>query len=255
MRTIALVNNKGGQGKTTTAVNLSAFLSMQGKRILLIDLDSQKSASLSLGFDNNEDKTIANVLIEGEPIENAIKKTEVANLDIIIGDIALSNLDVIIAGIKGREHKLKDSLKAVKNQYDYIFLDSPPSLSLLTINALTASDYVLVPVTPQYLSMEGLRQLLSVINKIKNTMNARVELLGIVFTMVDYRMKVTDEVIKTIRSHFKKEVFKTVIRQNVKLIEAPSFSKTIFDYAGSSSGAEGYRSLGREVIKRCQSKN
>lgn len=255
MRTIAIVNNKGGQGKTTTAVNLSAFLSMQGKKTLLIDMDSQRSASISLGFDNDEDKMIASVLLEDEPIENAIKKTEIDNLDIIVGDITLSNLDVRIAGIKGREHKLKDSLKAVKNQYDYIFLDSPPSLSLLTINALTASDYVLIPVTPQYLSMEGLRQLLSVISKIKNTMNARVKLLGIVFTMVDYRMKVTDEVIKTIRDHFKKEVFKTVIRQNVKLIEAPSFSKTIFDYAGSSSGAEGYRSLGREVIKRCQSKN
>ena len=255
MRTIALVNNKGGQGKTTTAVNLSAFLTAQGKKTLLIDLDSQKSASLSLGFDDNEDKTIASVLIEDEPIQNAIKKTSVVNLDIIVGDIALSNLDVIIAGIKGREHKLKDSLKVVKNQYDYIFLDSPPSLSLLTINSLVASDYVLVPVTPQYLSMEGLRQLLSVISQIKNTMNARVKLLGIVFTMVDYRMKVTDEVIKTIRAHFKKEVFKTVIRQNVKLIEAPSFSKTIFDYAGSSAGAECYRSLGREVIKRCQSKN
>ena len=255
MKTIALVNNKGGQGKTTTAVNLSAFLAAQEKKTLLIDLDSQKSASLSLGFDDNEDKTIASVLIEDEPIQNAIKKTSVDNLDIIVGDIALSNLDVIIAGIKGREHKLKDSLKVVKNQYDYIFLDSPPSLSLLTINSLVASDYVLVPVTPQYLSMEGLRQLLSVISKIKNTMNARVKLLGIVFTMVDYRMKVTDEVIKTIRDHFKKEVFKTVIRQNVKLIEAPSFSKTIFDYAGSSAGAECYRMLGREVIKRCQSKN
>lgn len=256
MTTIALVNNKGGQGKTTTAVNISAFFSTHNKKVLLIDMDSQNSASLSLGFDKNVNSpNIASVLIDNIPITEAIKKTSVNNLDIITGNISLSNLDITIAGTQARERKLQNSLTPIRKRYDYIFIDSPPSLSLLTINSLLASDYVLIPITPQYLSMEGLRQLLTVINRVKTTMKARVELLGIVFTMVDYRMRITQEVIDTLRNHFKNKIFKTVIRQNVKLIEAPSFSKSIFDYAPNSLGAQCYKNLARELLRKCQSKD
>lgn len=250
----SVISMKGGTAKTTTAVNLAAYLALGGLRILLIDLDPQNFATISAGLEWREAKaTIATAFLEDGQLADAILPGKVPNLDIIPGDRRLASTDVMLADTKGRERILKDKIEKLRHRYDHILIDNPPSLSLLTINALMASDYYVITVSPSFLSLVGLQSLLETVDMVKKNMHATVELLGILPTMVDLRMKVTTEVIDLLRDHFKEKVFKNVIRQNVKLLEAPAHGKTIFEYDSGSLGAMCYMYFGKEFLSRCRS--
>ncbi|MDB4931590.1 MAG: Cobyrinic acid ac-diamide synthase [Myxococcaceae bacterium] len=250
---IALVNNKGGVAKTTTAVNLAAGLATRTRRVLLADLDSQGSASFSLGVARADlAPSSAEVLLDGVPIRSAIRPTSVEGLDLLTGSMALANADLALADVKGRERRLAEALAPVRDDYAFILLDCPPSLSMVPINALVAADAFLVPVTPQYLAVEGLVNLMEATELLRRGTGARASLLGLVLTQVDRRPKVTGEVIDLIRGHYGDRVFKTEIPINVRLSEAPSFGQTIFGHDPSSSGAEAYRRLATEVLQRCR---
>jgi chromosome partitioning protein len=250
---LALVNNKGGVGKTTTAVNLSAALASKDRQVLLIDLDSQGSASLSLGVPRADlHPSSADVLLDGVAIRNTLRSTLVEGLDLLTGSMELANADLFLSEVSGREGQLKTALHPVREDYDFIILDCPPSLSLLSINALVAVDAFIVPVSPQYLALEGLVNLMEAVGRIHGEVGTVGSLLGLVLTLVDYRTKVTSEIVQMIRDHYKDRVFKTEVRTSIRLAEAPSFGKSIFDYAASSSGALAYQSLAEEVIVRCR---
>jgi chromosome partitioning protein len=248
---IACIQSKGGVGKTTSSVNLSHALTMHKQRVLLIDLDSQGSASLSLGIPReNITPSIADVLMEELPIEDAIRQTDIEDLHLVTGSVALANFDVTLAGNHKRMEVIKDSLKSILTKYDTIILDCPPTMSLLPVNALVACDHYLVPVTPHYLSLEGLVNLLDAIDRIKAGIGATGSLLGILLTMVDQRAKVTAEISDIIRQQFQSDVFNTEIRTNIKLAEAPSFGKTIFQHDWNCTGAEAYQALAKEIIQK-----
>ena len=251
MKIIALVNNKGGVGKTTSAVNLAAGLVAAGRRVLLADLDAQGSASLSLGLTRADlSPGSAEVILDGHPIREAIRPTSVKGLDILPGSMALASADLVLSAVAGREVVLKDALTPIRGDYDFTVLDCPPSLGLLTVNALTAADFFIVPVTPDYLSLEGLVNLLDAVERIKKGIGKAAGLLGILLTLADYRLNVTEEIGQMIRGYYGRLVFKAEIRGNVRLKEAPSFGKTIFDYDNGSAGAEAYLQLTKEVLKR-----
>ena len=252
MKIIALVNNKGGVGKTTSAVNLAAGLIAAGKKkVLLVDLDAQGSASLSLGLTRADLLPgSAEVILDGHPIREAIRPTSVKGLDILPGSIALASADLVLSAVAGREVVLKDALTPIRGDYDFTVLDCPPSLGLLTVNALTAADFFIIPLTPDYLSLEGLVNLMDAVERIKAGLGRAADLLGILLTLADYRLNVTEEIGRMIRGYYGRLVFKTEIRGNVRLKEAPSFGKTIFDYDNGSAGAEAYRQLTKEVLKR-----
>ena len=252
MKIIALVNNKGGVGKTTSAVNLSAGIAAGKKKILLVDLDAQGSASLSLGL-TRADLTpgTAEVILDGLPIREAIRPSSVKGLDILPGSMTLASADLALSIVKGREVVLKDALTPILGDYDFAVLDCPPSLGLLTVNALTAADFFIIPLTPDYLALEGLVNFMAAVEKIRAGIGGKVAApLGILLTLADYRLNVTEEIGKMIRGHWGRLVFKTEIRGNVRLKEAPSFGKTIFDYDNRSAGAEAYRELTKEVLHR-----
>ena len=251
MKIIALVNNKGGVGKTTSAVNLAAGLVAERRRVLLVDLDAQGSACLSLGL-VRADLTpgVAEVILEGLPIREAIRPSSIKGLDILPGSMALASADLALSIVTGREVVLKAALGPVLGDYDFAVLDCPPSLGLLTVNALTAADFFLVPVPPDYLSLEGLVNLMDAVKKIKAGIGKAADLLGILLTLADYRLNVTEEIGRMIRGYYGRLVFKTEIRGNVRLKEAPSFGKSIFDYDKRSAGAEAYRQLTKEVLQR-----
>ena len=248
---VALVNNKGGVAKTTSAVNLAAGIAAEGLRVLLCDLDAQGSASLSLGLSRADlSPGAAEAILEGLPIREAIRPSSVKNLDILPGSMALASADLVLADVKGRESVLKDKLKSIMADYDFVVLDCPPSLGLLTVNALTAADFFIIPLTPDYLALEGLVNLLEAVEKIRSGIGKTADLLGILLTLADRRLNVTEEIGNIIREHYEDLVFKTEIRVNVRLKEAPSFGKTIFDYDAKSAGAEAYRALTKEVLHR-----
>lgn len=249
--TLALVNNKGGVGKTTSAVSLAAGMVEEGRRVLLADLDAQGSASLSLGLSRADLRPgSAEVILEGWAARTAVRPSYIEGLDVLPGSMALASADLFLADVEGREAVLRSALSPIRGDFDVIILDCPPSLGLLTVNALTAADFFIVPMTPDYLALEGLVNLLEAVEKIREGIGKAAELLGVLLTLADYRLNVTDEIGGMIRKHYGKAVFRTEIRGNVKLKEAPSFGKTIFDYAGGSSGAEAYRLLTREVLQR-----
>ena len=251
-RIIALVNNKGGVGKTTSAVNLAAGLVAERRRVLLVDLDAQGSASLSLGLSRADLKPgVAEVILDGLPIRQAIRPSSVNGLDILPGSMTLASADLALSVVTGREVVLKNALKPILGDYDFAVLDCPPSLGLLTVNALTAADFFIIPLTPDYLSLEGLVNFMDAVEKIRSGIGGKVAApLGILLTLADYRLNVTEEIGKMIRGYYGRQVFKTEIRGNVKLKEAPSFGKTIFDYDKGSAGAEAYRELTKEVLRR-----
>ncbi len=252
---IACIQSKGGVGKTTSAVNLGHALAAQKQRVLLMDLDSQGSASLSLGVSRNEiTPSIADVLINGCQMEDITRQTSVKDLHLITGSMELANFDVTMANKDRRTDILKDVIKSVSHKYDTIILDCPPTMSLLPVNALVACDHYLVPVQPHYLALEGLVNLLDAIDRIKAGIGAKASLLGILLTMVDQRAKVTAEISDIIRGQFKSDVFKTEIKTNIKLAEAPSFGKTIFQHDWNCTGAEAYQALAKEVIQRTKGK-
>ena len=249
--TLALVNNKGGVGKTASAVSLAAGLAAEGRRVLLADLDAQGSASLSLGLVRADlQPGTAEVILDGRQVRDAIRPSSVAGLDILPGSMKLASADLALADVKGREAVLKAALTPIRADYDFIVLDCPPSLGLLTVNALTAAGFFLIPVTPDYLALEGLVNLLEAVERIRAGIGKAAELLGVLLTLADYRLNVTQEIGGMIRKHYGRAVFKTEIRGNVRLKEAPSFGKTIFDYDAGSAGAEDYRALTKEVLGR-----
>ena len=249
---LALINNKGGVGKTTTAVNLAAALARDGRRVLLIDLDSQGAASLSCGLSRAELRpSIADVLFGSAPLKTVIRTSAMPMLDLIPGSNDLADADRVLAASQDRETRLRQVIDGVRSNYDSILIDCPPSLSLLSSSALLASDAYLVPVPPHYLALGGLASLLDGVNKLCDSGQGEVaELLGFVMTMVDYRNKTTVTMVDALRKNWKENVFKTEIRVNVKLAEAPQHGKSIFDYASDSTGAKSYKALAKEVMNR-----
>jgi chromosome partitioning protein len=251
-RTVALVNNKGGVGKTTSSVNLAAGIAAGSRRIiLLVDLDAQGSASLSLGL-SRADLTpgTAEVILDGLRIKEAIRPSSVAGLDILPGSMTLASADLALSDVKGREVVMKNALKPILADYDFIILDCPPSLGLLTVNALTTADFFIVPLTPDYLALEGLVNFMDAVEKIRAGIGKAAAPLGILLTLADRRLNVTEEIGRMIRDYWGRLVFKTEIPGNVRLKEAPSFGKSIFDYDSGSTGAEAYRELTKEVLQR-----
>lgn len=251
MSTIALINNKGGVGKTTTAIHLADGLSRAGKNVLLVDLDAQASASLALGCERGDlEPSIGTVLYEDEPAEDVVRQAPGANVDLLTGSESLKNADVRLAGEYGRERLLDDALDPLTDEYDAIFLDCPPSLSLLPINAIVASEWFIVPVEPHYLALEGIGSLLDTIDSVREGIGTAAELLGVVVTRADFRAKATEQIIDLLREDHGDIVFDSVVRGNVRVSEATSFGVSVFDHAPNSTGAEAYLSLTNEVLER-----
>jgi chromosome partitioning protein len=251
---VAIINNKGGTGKTTTSVSLSAALADMGYRTLLVDLDSQASASLSLGIAREHlSPSMADLLFQFEYTDlTDIRRSAVINgLDILPGHIDLANTDLILANVVGREKRLSEILQGVKDEYDFIFLDCPPSLSMLSINALVAADGYMVPIVPEYLALEGLIGLMNGVDRMKNGMGIETELLGIVFTLMNPCLNISKEISGIIRDHYGNRVFETEIRRDVKLGEAPAYGKSVFEFAPKSKGAKAYALLAEEFMARC----
>ncbi|HLN23626.1 MAG TPA: ParA family protein [Patescibacteria group bacterium] len=248
---ISMINNKGGTGKTTTAVNLAAGLAGVGFRVLILDLDSQASASLSLGV-SAEGPSMADALFDSVPLSQAIRATSVPMLDLAPGVMELANSDVILVDLPGRENRLREQIGTLGNNYDVIICDCPPSLSLLVINALVASDHCLVCVSPDYLAFEGLIALTRVIERLRRSMGIDVHMLGILMTMVNPGLNLTKTIAEKIRSRYGAIVFQCELRRDVKLSEAPFHGKSIFDHAPTSAGAKAYGRLVQEVLSRCK---
>ena len=247
-QTTSFVNQKGGVGKTTTTVNLAAYLATFGKKVLLIDMDPQGNASVGVGIDRNGlELCLYNVLIENFPVSQVIQKTALSNLDIIPSTAKLAGAEVELVTEPEREMKLKTALLEVKENYDYLLIDCPPSLNLLTVNALTASDEVIIPIQCEYYALEGISQLLKTIDLVRGGLNPMLKIGGILLTMYDARTVLANQVAEEARKHFGKKVFQTIIPRNVRLAEAPSFGQPIIFYDPSSSGATAYESLSREV--------
>lgn len=250
-RIIAIANQKGGVGKTTTAINLSASLAEAGQKILAVDFDPQGNATSGLGFEKGYlDKTVYEVLMGDIPVEEAIIADVQENLDVLPSDVDLSGAEIELLDVENKESVLKGVLDPIKDQYEFIVIDCPPSLSLLTINALVAADTVIVPIQCEYYALEGLSQILQTVDLIKKKLNPKLELEGVVFTMYDARTNLSLEVVESVKGHLNRNIYKTIIPRNVRLAEAPSHGMPINLYDSRSTGAESYRMLAAEVISR-----
>jgi chromosome partitioning protein len=248
---VALANQKGGVGKTTTAINLGASVAACERRVLLVDLDPQANATSGIGV-TEADPSMYDVLIENMPLKEIIRPTEIPTLFLAPSSVDLVGAEVELRDAIGREYYLKRVLEPIAADYDYILIDSPPSLGLLTVNGLTAANSVLVPLQAEYFALEGVTQLLATIDRVKSAVNPSLDVEGIVLTMYDERINLARQVAEEVRNHFGEKVYKTVIPRNVRLSEAPSFGKPIILYDIRSRGSEAYVSLAREFIQRAE---
>ena len=246
---ISVANQKGGVGKTTTTVNLSTIIAKKGKKVLLIDADPQGNATSGLGVDKEVELSTYDVLVNDATIEEACKTTAVKNLMVCPSNISLAGAEVELVSMMSREQRLKAKLDLVKDQYDYILIDCPPSLGLITLNAFTASDSVLIPVQCEYFALEGLGQLLNTVNLVKKHLNKNLEIEGALLTMYDARTNLSNQVVKEVKKYFEDKVYKTVIPRNVRLSEAPSYGMPISLYDPRSKGAKAYEKFAKELLK------
>lgn len=248
---IGIINQKGGVGKTTTAVNLAAYLAGEGYRTLLIDEDSQGNATSGLFMDKKAfSKSLYDVLVNDESPKNAVVSTEIKNLSVLPSSLSLAGAEVELVGEIGREHMLRRGIEEIREKFDFILIDCPPSLGLLTLNALTASDRLIIPIQAEFYALEGLTQLMKTVDTVTRRLNPSLSVMGILLTMFDSRTKLSTQVADEVKKYFGKKLFRTVIPRTVKLSEAPSFGQPISVYAPKSKGAKAYENFCREVLKR-----
>ena len=248
-KVISIANQKGGVGKTTTTVNLSAILAKKGKKVLLIDADPQGNATSGVGMNQQEDLSTYDLLVLDTPLVDIIKKTEIKNLYICPANMNLAGAEVQLVSMMSREQRLKEKLAEAKDEFDFIFIDCPPSLGLITLNAFTASDSVLIPVQCEYYALEGLGQLLNTIELVRKHLNKNLYIEGALLTMYDIRTNLSNQVVKEVKKYFNNKVYKTVIPRNVRVSEAPSYGLPITVYDPHSKGAKSYEKLGKEFLK------
>ena len=248
-KVISVANQKGGVGKTTTAVNLSALLAKKGKKVLLIDTDPQGNATSGVGVEKTVSFSVYDVLVDDVEIENTLQLTEMKNLEVCPSNINVAGAEVQLVSKENREYKLKEKIQKIKDDYDYIIIDCPPSLGLVTLNAFTASDSVLIPIQCEYYALEGLGQLINTINLVKKHLNKELVIEGALLTMYDARTNLSNQVVKEVKNYFDYKVYKTVIPRNVKLSEAPSYGMPISLYDARSKGAKAYDKLTKEFLK------
>jgi len=246
---ISIANQKGGVGKTTTSINIAAILAKKGKKVLLIDTDPQGNATSGVGVNKEQEFSVYDVLVGEIEFEKTLQDTNVKNLKVCPSNINLAGAEVELVSMMSREHRLKEGLEQVKDKFDYIIIDCPPSLGLITLNAFTASDSVLIPVQCEYYALEGLGQLLNTINLVRKHLNKNLQIEGAVLTMYDVRTNLSNQVVKEVKRYFENKVYKTVIPRNVKLSEAPSYGMPITIYDPKSKGAKCYEKLVREILK------
>lgn len=248
-KVIVICNQKGGVAKTTTAINISSYLAIEHKKTLLIDIDPQGNSTSGLGIDKHGiEHNIYHSLLNHMPIEDIILPTKIENLFLAPANINLTGAEIELTSVIGREHKLRNTLQVVKNNYDFIIVDCPPSLGLLTINGLCAADSIIVPIQCEYYALEGLGQLMNTVNLVKDNLNPKLEVEGVLLTMADLRTKLAKEVISEVKKHFKDKVYKTIIPRSIRLSEAPGFGKPIVLYDKESVGAIKYHELVREIL-------
>lgn len=248
---IAIANQKGGVGKTTTSINLSACIAEKGKKVLVIDIDPQGNTTSGYGIEKNElENTIYELMLGECSIEDCIIKDVVENVSILPSNVNLAAAEIELIGVERKEFILKNEVDWVKDRYDYIIIDCPPSLSMLTINAMTTADSVLVPIQCEYYALEGLSQLIHTVNLVKERLNQDLDMEGVVFTMYDSRTNLSAQVVENVKNNLKQKIYKTVIPRNIRLAEAPSHGEPINIYDSKSAGAESYRALADEIIKK-----
>ncbi len=249
-RIIAIANQKGGVGKTTTTVNLAAALAKAGKKVLLVDIDPQGNSTSGLGIDKRRcEKTVYDCLINEEKAENVSVETEYENLSVCPSNLELSGAEIELISVMGRENRLKESLASAKDAYDFILIDTPPSLGLITVNTLTAADSIIIPIQCEFYALEGVSQLVETVKRIKKALNPALFIQGIVMTMYDARTNLAMQVVDEVKRFFPGKVYKTIIPRNVRVSEAPGFGKPVIYYDEASKGAEAYTELAAELME------